>query len=379
VTATVSSSRKRARPAFRAYSGPAIDWPPHSGYPAGVKSFASRVIRWQQRHGRHTLPWQACRDPYRIWLSEIMLQQTQVITVIAYYERFVARFPDLSTLATAREDDVLALWSGLGYYSRARNLHAAARAIGAVHDGRFPTTADAIEQLPGVGRSTAAAVAALAFGQRCAILDGNVKRVLARHGGVKGWTGNRKVEDELWQRAESHLPARDIEAYTQGMMDLGALVCTRNLPACMNCPVNADCIAHAQGRTAALPTPRPKRVLPERQVQMLLLLDRGELMLEKRPVRGIWGGLWSLPELPPGIDPASHCHEHFGFTARTQLAWHQIPHSFTHFKLLIQPVQLQLAPRHASPPGRIWLPPVDALDAALPAPIRKLVAQLANN
>lgn len=344
-----------------------------------MKSFASRIIRWQQRHGRHTLPWQACRDPYRIWLSEIMLQQTQVATVIPYFERFVACFPDLSTLAAAHEDEVLALWSGLGYYSRARNLHAASRAIAHMHGGRFPATPDAIEQLPGVGRSTAAAVAALAFGQRCAILDGNVKRVLARHGGVSGWAGDKKVETDLWQRAESHLPTRDIEAYTQGMMDLGALVCTRNQPSCTDCPVNADCIAHTQLRTADLPTPRPKRVLPERQVQMLLLLDRGELMLEKRPARGIWGGMWSLPELPPGIDPASHCHEHFGFTARAQLALHQFTHSFTHFKLHIQPVQMQLAPRHASPAGRIWLPPVDALDAALPAPVRKLVAQLANN
>jgi len=341
-----------------------------------VKSFASRIIRWQQFHGRHTLPWQSNRDPYRIWLSEIMLQQTQVATVIPYFERFVARFPDLPALAAAQEDEVLALWSGLGYYSRARNLHAAARAIAQRHDGRFPTTHDVIEQLPGIGRSTAAAVAALAFGQRCAILDGNVKRVLARHGGLTGWTGDRKVETVLWQRAESHLPTREIETYTQGMMDLGALVCTRNRPACTDCPVSADCVARTQRRTADLPTPRPKRVLPERQVQMLLMLDRGELMLEKRPARGIWGGLWSLPEIPPGIDPASHCHEHFGFTARAQQALHQLSHSFTHFKLHIQPVQLQLAPRHASPPGRIWLPPTDALDAALPAPVRKLVAQL---
>jgi A/G-specific adenine glycosylase len=344
-----------------------------------VKSFASRIIRWQQSHGRHTLPWQACRDPYRIWLSEIMLQQTQVATVIPYFERFVVRFPDLPALAAAHEDEVLSLWSGLGYYSRARNLHAAARAISHLHGGKFPVESDTIEQLPGVGRSTAAAIAALAFGQRCAILDGNVKRVLARHGGVTGWTGDKKVETELWLRAESLLPLRDIEAYTQGMMDLGALVCTRSQPACMDCPVKADCIARIQRRTAELPIPRPRRVLPERQVQMLLLLDRGELMLEKRPARGIWGGLWSLPEIPPGVDPAKHCHAHFGFTARAQLALNEFSHSFTHFKLHIQPVQLQLAPRRTSPPGRIWLHPADALDAALPAPVRKLVTQLAGN
>ncbi|HJX58474.1 MAG TPA: A/G-specific adenine glycosylase, partial [Thiobacillus sp.] len=230
-----------------------------------MKSFASRIIRWQQRHGRHTLPWQsvvvdasaslqprptpcgqANRDPYRIWLSEIMLQQTQVVTVIPYFERFVARFPDLPALAAAHEDEVLALWSGLGYYSRARNLHAAARAVVTDHGGKFPEGIDAITQLPGVGRSTAAAIAALAFGQRCAILDGNVKRVLARHGGIAGWPGDRKVETALWQLAESHLSRTAIEVYTQGMMDLGALACTRSRPACPACPVNTDCVAFTQ-------------------------------------------------------------------------------------------------------------------------------------
>lgn len=351
-------------------------------YPAGVKSFASRVIHWQQCHGRHALPWKASRDPYRIWLSEIMLQQTQVATVIPYFERFVARFPTLPQLAAAPEDEILALWSGLGYYSRARNLHAAARAIVAHHPAVFPDTAELIAQLPGVGRSTAAAVAALAFGQHCAILDGNVKRVLARHGGVAGWPGDKKVEAALWQLAESLLPPTAlkgtgaIEAYTQGMMDLGALVCTRSQPACTACPLNADCIAYTHKRTAELPTPRPKKVMPERQVQMLLLLDRGELLLEKRPARGIWGGMWSLPELPINDDPAQHCRERFGLTAQSQHTLPKLSHSFTHFKLHIQPVQLRLAPRLSTLPGQIWLPPADALGAALPAPIRILVAQL---
>jgi len=342
-----------------------------------VNSFASRIIRWQQQHGRHALPWQASRDPYRIWLSEIMLQQTQVATVIPYFERFVARFPDLPALAAAHEDAVLALWSGLGYYSRARNLHAAARAIVSRHNGNFPASVTAITQLPGVGRSTASAIAALAFGQRCAILDGNVKRVLARHGGITGWPGDKKVETALWQLAESHLPRTALEAYTQGMMDLGALVCTRSRPACNACPVNADCIAFAQHRTTELPAPRPKKALPEKQVQMLLLLDRGELMLEKRPAQGIWGGLWSLPELAFEADPASHCRDHFGHVALTQQVMPQLTHSFTHFKLHIRPVQLQLAPRRSTPAGQIWLPLSSALDAALPAPIRTLVKQLA--
>ena len=339
-----------------------------------MKSFASRIICWQQQHGRHALPWQGSRDPYRIWLSEIMLQQTQVATVIPYFERFVARFPDLPALAAAHEDAVLALWSGLGYYSRARNLHAAARTIVADHDGKFPASMDAIAQLPGVGRSTAAAIAALAFGQRCAILDGNVRRVLARHGGVDGWPGDRKVETTLWQLAESHLPRSAIEAYTQGMMDLGALACTRSRPACSACPVSTDCAAFTQHRTAELPTPRPKKILPEKQVLMLMLFDRGELMLEKRPARGIWGGLWSLPELTLGADPAAHCHDH-GLITLTQRVLPRFSHSFTHFRLHIQPVQIQLAPRQTTLPGQIWLPPADALNAALPTPVRRLVAQ----
>ncbi len=253
-----------------------------------------------------------------------MLQQTQVVTVIPYFERFVARFPDLPSLAAAHEDAVLALWSGLGYYSRARNLHAAARALVARHESMFPASPDLIAQLPGIGRSTAAAIAALAFGQRAAILDGNVKRVLARHGGIAGWPGDRKIETALWRLAESHLPHTAIEAYTQGMMDLGALVCSRGTPACCDCPVNSDCVAFTQQRTADLPTPRPRKTLPERQVQMLLLLDRGELMLEKRPARGVWGGMWSLPELGLDDDPASHCRDRFGFTAQTQQAWPQL-------------------------------------------------------
>ncbi len=305
-----------------------------------------------------------------------MLQQTQVATVIPYFERFLARFPVLPALAAAHEDEVLALWSGLGYYSRARNLHAAARSIIAGHGGAFPSTPDAIARLPGVGRSTAAAIAALAFGQPCAILDGNVKRVLARHGGLAGWPGDRKVEAALWTLAESRLPRAGIEAYTQGMMDLGALVCTRSRPDCTACPVNGDCIARTQCRIDELPTPRPKKTLPEKQVQMLLLLDRGELMLEKRPSQGIWGGLWSLPELAPDADAAGHCRDRFGFVPLTQQALPQFTHSFTHFRLHIRPVRLHLAPRHATLPGQVWLPLADALDAALPAPIRTLVKQL---
>ncbi len=343
-----------------------------------MNSFASRIIRWQRQHGRHTLPWQGSHDAYRIWLSEIMLQQTQVATVIPYFERFLARFPSLHLLASAHEDEVLALWSGLGYYSRARNLHAAARIVAESHDGQFPDSLNDIAQLPGVGRSTAAAVAALAFGQRCAILDGNVKRVLARHGGISGWAGDKKIEATLWQLAEARLPATSIEAYTQGMMDLGALICSRSQPACHSCPISADCIAHTQHRTAELPTPRPKKVLPEKQIQMLLLVDRGEIFLEKRPTRGIWGGLWSLPELDFNADPVTHCLEHFGIDTLEQQPWAQLAHSFTHFKLEIQATWLRPAARPPIRPGQIWLSKQGALDAALPAPIRKLILKTEN-
>jgi len=339
-------------------------------------SFGARVVRWQRRHGRHDLPWQAGGDAYRVWLSEIMLQQTQVATVVPYFARFVTHFPDVRALAAASEDAVLALWSGLGYYSRARNLHAAARVIVTEHGGRFPDTQQELAALPGIGRSTAAAIAALAFGRRCAILDGNVKRVLARHAGIEGWPGARTVEMALWRLADARVPSRDVQSYTQGLMDLGALVCTRLRPACDTCPLATDCVARRTGRTAELPAPRPHRALPERTVAMLLLRDRGELMLEKRPPRGVWGGLWSLPELDPDADAPAHCHTRYGFEVRALHALPALSHSFTHFRLNIRPLEVHLAPRGATPPGQIWLAPKDALDAALPAPVRTLLMRL---
>jgi A/G-specific adenine glycosylase len=339
-------------------------------------SFASRVVRWHSQHGRHDLPWQGDGDAYRVWLSEIMLQQTQVATVIPYFTRFVARFPDVCALAAAGEDAVLALWSGLGYYSRARNLHAAARVVAARHGGCFPATQQELAALPGIGRSTAAAIAALAFGRRCAILDGNVKRVLARHAAIEGWPGTRAVEAALWQLAEARVPLRDVHAYTQGLMDLGALVCTRQRPRCDSCPLRTDCLAHATGRTAELPAPRPRRVLPEKSVRMLLLRDHGTLLLEKRPPRGIWGGLWSLPELDPGVDASMHCRIRYGFEVRALRALPAFSHAFTHFRLNIQLLELRIAARGTPPAGQVWLTPKDALDAALPAPVRTLLAGL---
>src|SRR5690242_1085945 len=249
-------------------------------------AFAESVVAWQRAHGRHGLPWQGTRDPYRVWLSEVMLQQTQVATVIPYYERFLARFPDVRSLARASEEEVLRLWSGLGYYARGRNLHRAAKQV--AKDG-FPRSAEAIQRLPGVGRSTAAAIAVFAFGERAAILDGNVKRVLARCFGIGD-------EERLWERAEAELPLRDIEAYTQALMDLGATVCTRLAPACGRCPVAASCEAHRRGWQARLPAKRARAPLPQRAVVWVVQRCGDRLLVERRPSRGIWGGLWCFPE-----------------------------------------------------------------------------------
>lgn len=341
------------------------------------QSFAPRLIAWQCRHGRHDLPWQARRDPYAIWLSEIMLQQTQVETVIPYYQRFLARLPDVAALAAADEDEVLALWSGLGYYSRARNLHQAAKIVVQDFGGTFPPAIEKLMGLPGIGRSTAAAVAVFAFGERGAILDGNVKRVLCRLFGVEGWPGEKAVENSLWALADSLLPDRDIQAYSQGLMDFGATLCRRSKPACAACPFSEDCLANRHGRQAELPTARPRKALPERHTAMLLLLHAGEILLEKRPPSGIWGGLWSLPECAAGADPAA-CARQLGFEVQPLAPLPKLTHTFTHFRLHIQPQALSVSRRTAglNEPGRLWLPLADACQAALPTPVRKLLEQL---
>jgi A/G-specific adenine glycosylase len=340
--------------------------------------FAARIAAWQRTHGRHDLPWQRTRDPYRIWLSEIMLQQTQVATVIPYYLRFVEAFPDVSVLAAAPLDRVLEHWSGLGYYRRAHHLHAAARAIVAVHDGAFPRDAATLATLPGIGRSTATAIAAFAFGARGAILDGNVKRVIARHAGVDGYPGAAKVEAALWRIAEHRLPATGIEAYTQGLMDLGATVCIRTQPHCGECPVVADCVARATGRVGDLPLPRPQKRLPQRAVRVLVIERAGEILFEKRPPTGIWGGLWSLPELAVDADVADACRTRFGVSAVPGETLPVIEHAFTHFRLAIHPqrVAVRRWPTQADEPRLVWLTPTDADRAALPAPIRTLVRSL---
>ena len=270
-------------------------------------SFSFRLLAWHRRHGRHDLPWQGTRDAYRIWVAEIMLQQTQVAAVIPYYARFLQRFPDLASLAGAPQDEVLRLWSGLGYYSRARNLQRAAQMVVEHHGGAFPRALAQIEALPGIGRSTAAAIAAFAYGTRAAILDGNVKRVLARHFAVAGFPGEKRVEQRLWQLAEEQLPPRAIERYAQAIMDLGATLCTRAKPDCAECPLAQSCQALALGRVREFPAPRPAKAVPTRSTHMLLLVRNGELLLEKRPPSGIWGGMWSLPELEQAANARARC------------------------------------------------------------------------
>ncbi len=344
--------------------------------PSGSRGFAERVIAWQREHGRHDLPWQNTRDPYRIWLSEIMLQQTQVSAVIPYYQRFLARFPDLAALAAAAEDEVLTLWSGLGYYARARNLHAAARRIVEVHAGVFPRNPVEVAELPGVGRSTASAICAFAFGTRAAILDGNVKRVLARHFGVEGFPGERRVELALWALSEALVPDSGIEAYTQGLMDLGASLCTRNTPRCALCPLRETCVALRDRRTAELPAARPSRTLPQRETTMLVLASGGELLLEKRRSPGIWGGLWCFPEVD-GARVEEECLTRYGTQPGEIERLGLIEHGFTHFRLRIRPVVVRARGRIAAEePGRVWLTVEDALGAAIPVPVRKILRAL---
>ena len=342
-----------------------------------MSDFSSRLIRWQRIHGRHDLPWQGT-DAYRVWLSEIMLQQTQVATVIPYYQRFVASFPDIAALAAATEDEVLAHWSGLGYYARGRNLHKAAKLIAEKHNGEFPRSFEDILELPGIGRSTAAAICALAYHERRAILDGNVKRVLARYCGIEGWAGNKKVEEKLWQQAEALMPQRDVATYTQALMDIGATVCMRSKPKCSECPVNADCIALNTSRIAELPAPRPKKAVPERHATFLLLMHGNDILLEKRPGSGIWGGLWCPPQFDDGQGVAEDYLQRNGVVVSERIDLSEFTHTFTHFKLHITPVLLQVTrkPLRVEQAGSVWLDVEEALRAAIPTPVRSMLQQL---
>ncbi len=349
-----------------------------------MTDFSSRLITWQKQFGRHDLPWQNTSDPYAIWVSEIMLQQTQVTAVSGYYGKFMQRFPTIAALAHATQDEVLQYWSGLGYYSRARNLHNAAQTIMDEHSGVFPQDFETIQTLSGIGRSTAAAIASFAFNQVQTILDGNVKRVLARHFAVEGWPGTPKIEKKLWSLAESLLPKTEMVAYTQGLMDLGATLCSRSKPQCQQCPLLESCQAYQQQRVNQLPTPKPRKISPVKYTTMLILRQGDHVMLEKRPSTGIWGGLWSFPEfddVETDDGYISIAQQRFGMTVQPQKALPQLSHAFTHFKLHIKPQPLQVTKLHSniSELGQILISFEDAISAAIPTPVRKILQSLLNH
>ncbi len=306
---------------------------------ATANNFAARVLAWYDQHGRKDLPWQQQINPYRVWVSEIMLQQTQVTTVIPYFQRFMEAYPDVAALAAAPIDDVLHLWTGLGYYARARNLHRCAQQVVAQHGGEFPPSVEALAELPGIGRSTAGAIASLSMGKRAAILDGNVKRVLARHFAIDGWPGKSDVLGNLWEQAEALTPAKRCNHYTQAMMDLGATLCSRSRPDCERCPLGDSCVARAQGNPKDYPGKKPAKEKPVKAVQMLMLRNpQGHWLLEQRPASGIWGGLWSFPELTSDADPAGWQAGEAGGGIQVLEVWDSFRHTFSHYHLDITPV-----------------------------------------
>ncbi len=338
--------------------------------------FGEAVLTWYDRNGRKDLPWQQDRTPYRVWVSEIMLQQTQVATVVDYYQRFMAALPSVEALAAAEADEVLHLWTGLGYYSRARNLHRAAQIVVRDHAGEFPASVEGLMSLPGIGRSTAGAIASLAMGLRAPILDGNVKRVLARYCAVDGWPGERRVHDLLWEHAERHTPSSRVDAYTQAMMDLGATLCTRSRPSCLVCPVAEGCQARLRGEQARYPQSKPRKALPVRQCLMPLLVNPdGDVWLERRPDSGLWGGLWSLPQFED--EPAL---QRFvagqGWTAEGSDMLEPLRHTFSHFHLDIQPLLVRVQPGHGvAEAGQVWYNLRQPTRLGLAAPVKKLLTQ----
>jgi A/G-specific adenine glycosylase len=341
-------------------------------------SFATRLLRWFDQHGRKDLPWQHPRDAYRVWLSEVMLQQTQVSTVIGYFERFVGALPTLPDLAAADEDTVLALWSGLGYYRRARFLHRAAQICVAQHHGEMPRDYDALAALPGIGRSTAGAILAQAYGMRFPILDGNVKRVLTRYHGIHGQPGQSAVEKQLWQHAEAHTPTQRVADYTQAIMDLGATLCVRSRPACEVCPLKDDCVARRDNLTALLPSRKPAKVIPTRTTVMLIIRDaQRRVLLERRGPVGVWPGLWSLPEAKD-TDAAWAAAQKFARIDDAQ-ALTSFMHVFSHYRLAIEPllfddaVALKGVADHMQ---QRWCSASELTTLGLPAPVRELLQKI---
>ncbi|MCH8895187.1 MAG: A/G-specific adenine glycosylase [Proteobacteria bacterium] len=353
------------------------------GNSKAADTFASQLLGWYEENGRKDLPWQTDPTPYRVWVSEIMLQQTQVGTVIPYFNDFVQGFRNVAMLAEATQDQVLHCWSGLGYYARARNLHAAARLVMKEHDGELPDSMDELMQLPGIGRSTAGAILALSSGQRCPILDGNVKRVLARYHEIDGWPGKSAVLSKLWALAERHLPDRDISLYTQAIMDLGATVCRRR-PDCAVCPVATGCQARASGRQLACPGKKP--VGKKRQCDVIMLiacLPDGSVYLERRPPRGIWGGLWSFPEIELESEAANWCQARLSCRVERSQALEQIKHSLTHFEMNIRPILLDVVPTGVAETvmderQKVWYNGDGSQPIGMAAPVAKLMEKYAN-
>lgn len=341
-------------------------------------NFSIALLNWYDQFGRKDLPWQQQPTPYHVWLSEIMLQQTQVSTVIAYYLKFIDRFADIYQLAAATQDEVLSYWSGLGYYARARNLHKTARLVVRNHAGELPASLEQLIALPGIGRSTAGAIMTLGYQQRYPILDGNVKRVLTRFYAIDGWPGNKKVENQLWQCAEAILPDKRIGNYIQAQMDLGATLCTRSKPDCLRCPLQSDCKAYALDAVNNYPTRKPKKVMPHRHIHWLVMQNKtGEIFLTQRADHGIWGGLWSFPETELATSIEVDCQQLWqsGVQSHQQLA--AIEHVFSHYKLTIYPHHLHCYPLGiAEKDNGNWYKIDDALGLGLPAPVKSFLKSL---
>ncbi len=349
------------------------------------RRFSTRLLAWFEQHGRKDLPWQQNPTPYRVWVSEIMLQQTQVATVIPYFERFMLSFPDVATLAAATQDEVLHHWAGLGYYARGRNLHKAAQVICDQHGGRFPETIDEVVALPGIGRSTAGAILSLSLGQYHPILDGNVKRVLARHCAIDGWPGTPVIEKAMWLLAEERTPQKEAAAYTQAIMDLGATLCRRSKPLCGECPVAGDCMALAAGLVDQLPTPKARKKLPLRKGVLLVLQNEaGELLLTRRPPAGIWGGLWCFPEGPGGESDdaalAEWCRAELGCDLLSLQTGAAQRHTFSHYHYEVTPLHAHAKAVESmvmDDDSHLWYNPASITALGLAAPVRRLIEQAA--
>lgn len=351
--------------------------PKHS--PTSSALFSQAILNWYDQHGRKHLPWQQEMSPYKVWISEVMLQQTQVATVIPYFERFMTAFPTVHDLAHAEQDKVLHLWTGLGYYARARNLHACAKQVSTDFAGEFPRSVEGLTELPGIGRSTAGAIASLSMDINAPILDGNVKRVLCRYYAVEGWPGTGSVQKELWQIAERLTPTKRCNHYTQAMMDMGATLCTRNKPQCGICPIAPDCTANAQGNPKNYPNSKPKKDKPEKHIQLIMLQDpEGHILLEQRPQQGIWGGLWSFPELAIEEDALKRSQALLGDIVVDHQAWPSFRHTFSHYHLHINPVLVNLSkrPDAIGELAQHWYNPNTPSELGLAAPVKTLLSKI---